>query len=72
MNVKLIILCIVAIGLALILGRWHNQERTRNRLAGKPLYADYTNLPSFIIYLIFIGLILLRYYVANYGGISFK
>lgn len=71
MNVKLIILCIVALGLALILGRWHQQERTRNKIAGKPWYMDFLNLPSLIIFLILIGLLVLRHYVAKSGGISF-
>lgn len=71
MNIKFIITCIAVFGMALILGRWHQQERIKNRFAGLPWYVDYMNLPSFIIYILVIALILLRLYIARTGGISY-
>jgi hypothetical protein len=68
----LIITCIAVLGTALILGRWHNQERTKNRIAGKPVYMDYLNLPSIIIYILLIGLVILRIYISRTGGISLR
>jgi len=71
LNIKFITLCIVVLGIALIIGRWHQEERIKNRFAGKPWYEDYLNLPSLIIYLLCIALFLLRLYVARSGGIGF-
>lgn len=72
LNIKFIIICISVLGIALILGRWHQQEKIKNRMAGKPLYADFTNLPSIVIYILLIALVLLRVYVAKTGGISLR
>lgn len=71
MNVKLIIVCIVSMGLALLIGKWHQDERIKNRMAGKPWHADYLNIPSLLILMILTALFFLRYYVAKNGGINF-